>query len=93
MSGNAKTIIEQQDRGFVKLVFDEKTEVLLGAQLMCARATDLISELTTAIATGLTREQLAHTLRPHPTFCEGITEAAEGAIGQAIHTMPPKKRA
>lgn len=93
MSGNAKTIIEQQDRGFVKLVFDEKTEVLLGAQLMCARATDLISELTTAIATGLTRAQLAHTLRPHPTFCEGITEAAEGAIGQSIHTMPPKKRA
>ena len=92
MSGNAKTIIEQQDRGFVKLVFDEKTEVLLGAQLMCARATDLISELTTAIATGLTRAQLAHTLRPHPTFCEGITEAAEGAIGQSIHTMPPKKR-
>ena len=70
MSGNAKTVIEQQDRGFVKLVFDQESEILLGAQLMCARATDLISELTTAIAAGLTREQLAGTMRPHPTFSE-----------------------
>ena len=92
MSGNAKTVIEQQDRGFVKLVFDQESEVLLGAQLMCARATDLISELTTAIAAGLTREQLAGIMRPHPTFSEGITEAAEAAVGQSIHSMPSRRR-
>ena len=92
MSGNAKTVIEQQERGFVKLVFDQESETLLGAQLMCARATDLISELTTAIAAGLTREQLAGTMRPHPTFSEGTTEAAEAAVGQSIHSMPSKRR-
>lgn len=91
MNGNAKTVIEQQERGFVKLVFAQEDEVLLGAQLMCARATDLISELTTAIAMGLTRTQLAQTMRPHPTFSEGITEAAEAAAGHSIHTMPARK--
>ena len=91
MNGNAKTIIEQQERGFIKVVFDKETGVLLGAQLMCARATDLISELVTAVSLGLTREQLARTMRPHPTFCEGITEAVEGAGGHSIHTMPSRR--
>ncbi|HEX3040421.1 MAG TPA: dihydrolipoyl dehydrogenase, partial [Caproiciproducens sp.] len=61
---------------------------LLGAQLMCARATDLIGELATAVANGLTQEQLASVIRPHPTFCEGITEAAEDAEGTAVHILP-----
>ena len=91
MNGNAKTIIEQQERGFIKVVFDKETGVLLGAQLMCARATDFISELVTAVSLGLTREQLARTMRPHPTFCEGITEAVEGAGGHSIHTMPSRR--
>jgi len=91
MNGNAKTVIEQQERGFIKLVFDKETECLLGAQLMCARATDLISELVTAVSLGLTREQLARTMRPHPTFSEGITEAVETAAGHSIHTMPSRR--
>lgn len=91
MNGNAKTIIEQQDRGFIKVVFDKETDVILGAQLMCARATDLISELVTAVSLGLTRQQLGRTMRPHPTFCEGITEAVEAAGGHGIHTMPSRR--
>jgi len=91
MNGNAKTLIEQQDRGFIKVVFDKETQSLIGAQLMCARATDLISELVTAVSLGLTREQLARTMRPHPTFCEGITEAVEAAAGHSIHTAPSRK--
>lgn len=91
MNGNGKTIIEQQERGFIKVVFDKETEVILGAQLMCARATDLISELVTAVSLGLTKTQLARTMRPHPTFCEGITEAIEAVSGHSIHTMPSRR--
>ena len=91
MNGNAKTKIEQQDRGFIKVVFDKETDVILGAQLMCARATDLIGELVTAVSLGLTRQQLGKTMRPHPTFCEGITEAVEEADGQGIHIMPSRR--
>ena len=74
---NAKSVIDQQDRGFVKLIFEEETDRIIGAHLMCGRATDLISELTLAIATKTTRLQLASSIRPHPTYSEIITEAAK----------------
>lgn len=90
MSGNGKTLIEQGERGFIKLLFHGETDVLLGAQLMCARATDLISELTTAIVNRLTAGQLASVIRPHPTFTEAVTEAVEDAHGRAIHLSPKK---
>lgn len=91
MSGNGKSMLSLQERGFVKLVFEEGSEVLLGAQLMCARATDMVGELCDALANRLTARQLARTVRPHPTFCEGITEAVEDLWGRSIHT-PPKRR-
>ncbi len=91
MSGNGKSLIEGQERGFVKLVFDAETEVLLGAQLMCGRATDLIGELTGAIATRQTAHELARVIRPHPTFLEGVSEAVEDLFSRAVHIAPKKK--
>lgn len=92
MSGNGKSIIDMQERGFVKVVVDAQTDKLLGIQMMCGRATDLISEYTMAIANGLTREQLLKGMRPHPTYCEGITEALEAVEGKSIHSAPVKKK-
>ena len=43
---------------------------------MCARATDMIGELELAVSKGLTAADLAEVIMPHPTFCEGIGEAA-----------------
>ena len=48
---------------------------ILGAQMMCARATDMISQFTQAIANGLTLEDMERVVYPHPTFSEGIGEA------------------
>ncbi len=92
MSGNGKTVIEQQERSFIKLTFDAQTEVLLGAQLMCARASDLVSELSSAIVNKLTVHQLLAVIRPHPTFTEAVTEAVEDCEGCAVHIMPKVKR-
>lgn len=75
MSANGKSVLTRQERGFIKVVADEASHKILGAQMMCARATDMISEFGTAIANGLTLEQMASVVRPHPTFSEGITEA------------------
>lgn len=90
MSSNAKTMISMGDRGFIKVVFHSETEVILGAQMMCCRATDMISELATAIANSLTIKQLSGVIRPHPTFNEGVSEAIEDACGQAIHIQPKR---
>ena len=75
MSANGKSLLSNQERGFIKVVADEQSHKILGAQMMCARATDMISEFSTAIVNELTLEQMGAVVRPHPTFSEGITEA------------------
>lgn len=75
-SANGKTVIEELDRGFIKLVASKEDHTLLGAQLMCGRATDIIGELAVAIANGLTVEEVANTIHPHPTFVEAVCDAA-----------------
>lgn len=74
---NGKSLIEHCERGFIKLVFRAEDEVLIGAQLMCARATDLIAAPALAIVNGLTRWQFLQVILPHPTFSESLTKAAE----------------
>lgn len=91
MSANGKSMIELADRGFIKVVADEATGVVLGAQMMCTRATDMICEFADAVANKLTIEQMASVIRPHPTFCEGISEAVEAVDGNAVHIMPSRR--
>jgi len=79
-SSNAKSIISSADRGFIKIVYQEETKVILGALMMCSRATDMIGELATAIVNQLTVTELAAVIRPHPTYCEGISEALYNII-------------
>ena len=59
---------------------------VLGAQLMCERATDMIDSFTVAIANGLTAAQLMRAVRPHPTFLEAVGEALDALEGRAIHS-------
>ena len=75
MSANGKSLLSGQERGFIKVVYEKESHRLLGAHMMCARASDLISEMTQALVNGSTLEELAAVIRPHPTFSEGITEA------------------
>ena len=75
MTANGKTVVAGAERGFIKVVFDPETRKILGAQMMCERATDMISEFATAIVNDLTLEDLGKVVRPHPTFSEAITEA------------------
>ena len=80
MSANGKTVIAAGERGFIKIVADASTGVVLGAQLMCERATDMLSELTEAVVNGLTARQLARVMRPHPTFEEAVSAAVEDLL-------------
>ena len=75
MGANGRTVITGGERGYIRVVFEKETGKLLGAQLMCERATDIISEFTQALSAGLTMRDLARTVRPHPTFSEAVTDA------------------
>ena len=82
MFSNGKTVIRDGDRAFMKVVADKATHVIVGAQFMCEHATDMISEMATAIVNGLTVEQMLKVLRPHPTFEEGVHDALEDVLAK-----------
>lgn len=73
--------------GFVKLIADADSKVLLGATIVGPDASDLISELALGIEMGATVTDIALTVHPHPTLPEAIMESAEAALGQAIHVL------
>ena len=74
---NGKSVLSGEERGFVKVVYEKATGRILGAQMMCARASDIISEFTEALTQKLTVRELRRVVRPHPTFEEIITEACK----------------
>lgn len=71
--------------GFVKLIFDKKTDLLLGAHIIGHGATDLISELVVAMNSKTNSHTLLKSVHPHPTMSEAIMEAAAAANNEAIH--------
>lgn len=79
MDVNGQSVISKDEQGFIKVLFAADSDVLLGAQLMCHRATDMIGELATAIANGLTSSQLMYAMRAHPTYNEAISCAVENS--------------
>ncbi len=84
-SGRALTTAESD--GFVKVVADEEDGYLLGASIVGPEASELIAELGLAIELGATLEDVAATVHAHPTLSESVMEAAENALGHAIHTL------
>ncbi|MFQ6012965.1 MAG: dihydrolipoyl dehydrogenase [Thermoplasmata archaeon] len=86
-SGRALTTGETA--GFVKVIAEEDTGLVLGVEIVGPDASDLISEAALAIEMGAVAEDIALTVHPHPTLPESLREAAEDAEGRAIHL--PKK--
>ena len=80
---NGKCLVEGAESGYVKLVASSEDGRLLGAQLVCPHATDLVAELALAIALGCTAHQLASVIHPHPTTSELIGSAARALASQS----------
>ncbi len=80
MRENGKSIISGSENGFIRLVFEAYSNTIVGAQMMCPRATDMIGEIATAIANGLTAEEMSFAMRAQPTYNEGIGAAIADAM-------------
>ncbi len=78
MTANGKTVLSGGERGYIRAVFEKQSGKLLGAQMMCERATDMIGGFAQALSAGLTMGDLARTILPHPTFSEAIGDAVRG---------------
>lgn len=71
--------------GFIKIIIDAKTDLILGAHLCGDNVTEMIAGLVVARQNGLTAKQVAGSVHPHPTLSEAIMEAIEQAYGKAVH--------
>lgn len=77
--------------GFIKVVAEEKTNLVLGVHAVGPHVSEIIAEATLAIEMGATIKDLSLTIHPHPTISEGLSEAAEVVEGHAIHIYQPPK--
>lgn len=83
--GNGRALSMGKTEGLIQLVSNKETGEILGGQIAGVNASDLISEITLAIETSATLEDLSLTIHPHPTISEVIMEAAEVGMGLPIH--------
>lgn len=86
-AANGRAVSMMETDGFVKIVADAKTHVVLGVHIVGPEASNLISEAALAIEMGARLEDLALTIHPHPTLGETMMEAAEATLGHAIHII------
>ena len=82
---NGRALCHGEREGFVKVVINGKTGVIIGAVILGHNASELISELTLAISLGAKAEDVADLVHPHPTQSEAVMEACADAAGRAIH--------
>lgn len=75
-SANGKCLIEGATTGMAKILAEKGTGKIIGAQLVCPHATDMIAEVALAMQAGLAVHDLAATIHPHPTVSEMVREAA-----------------
>lgn len=84
-AGNGKLLSMEEAVGFVKLIGDAETDEILGAQLACAHATDMVAEIAAVMKCEGTMHELCETIHPHPTVSEMIMEAADDYFGTCVH--------
>lgn len=84
-NSNGKALIHGKADGFVEVIKDEETDDLIGVSIIGPHATDLISEVSTAIYMDASPIEIGEAIHPHPTLSEAIQEAALDVYKLAIH--------
>lgn len=71
--------------GFIKVIFDAKYGEWLGTHMIGANVTEMIAQTVTARKLETTWQEVLDSIHPHPTMSEGVKDAIEVALGEAIH--------
>ena len=83
--GAGKSVAIEKTEGMVKIVYDTKTQEILGARIVGTQATDLIHELLLARSSELVTTDISKLIHAHPTLSEAVMEAARATEGWMIH--------
>jgi dihydrolipoamide dehydrogenase len=76
-AANAKALINDDPRGFVKIISDPATGVVLGGSIVGRQAAELISVIALAVTAGLRVNDIVESLLVHPALSESLADAAE----------------
>ncbi|GIO26941.1 dihydrolipoyl dehydrogenase [Ornithinibacillus bavariensis] len=84
-AGNGKAIAGGENKGFMKLIADEKYGEILGVVMVGAHVTEMISQATSFIHLEGTVDEINSMIFPHPTMSESLFESAAAWVGKGIH--------
>ncbi|MEA2703277.1 MAG: hypothetical protein QOD63_1222, partial [Actinomycetota bacterium] len=76
-AASAKALINSDPRGFVKILSDPMTGVVLGGSIVGRNAAELISVIALAVTAGLRVTDIVESLLVHPSLAEALADAAE----------------
>ena len=91
MAANGRAGASEEREGFAKLIC-RSDGVLIGAQLYCAHATEMVSFIGAMMRQGVTAQQLADSVFAHPSLSEAIWEDALTLNGESLHGGPPAEQ-
>ena len=87
-----RAIAIDHTEGFVKVVADKSSKLILGVTMAGPEASDLVAEAALALEMGACLEDVALTVHAHPTLPEAFMEACKAALGEAIHALNRPER-
>lgn len=88
MVANGKSLVEGDTDGLFKVITERETGEILGVHLYGKHVTDMIGEISVAMAAEATAEEIIHAIHPHPTVSEALAESFMTAWnGKAINSL------
>lgn len=82
---NGRALSLNQTEGFVRLISEKDSGLVLGGQVAGVGASDIIAEITLAVEARMNVEDLSLTIHAHPTLAETVMDASELSLGLPIH--------
>ncbi len=73
--------------GFVKIIFDANTDLILGCHMVGDNVTEMISEIVVARKLKTKAQDIINSIHPHPTMSEAVMEAAAIAYSECVHLI------
>ena len=90
LGGNGRALTMGEAKGFVKVVYDKRTDEILGFHMVGPGATELGAEIAAVMECEGTLQEICGTVHPHPSISEAVMEAARVCHGCCVNA--PKAR-
>ena len=84
VAANGRALGMNSNAGAYRLYYNEGGTIT-GGGIVSPHASELISEISLAVESGLSLMDIGMTIHPHPTLSEGVHESAEGGYRKQLH--------